>query len=474
MAAIDAPIGTAIDTDYLVIGAGASGMAFTDALITDADVDVVMVDRRPSPGGHWNDAYPFVRLHQPSATYGVNSRPLGTESIDADGPNAGFYERATGVEVCDYFRRVLEDQLVGSGQVRFLGQCDYLGEAAGEHVVVSRLSGVRTVVRVRRKLVDATYLESSVPATHTPAFAIGEGVTMIPVGRLVDVAEPPGGFTILGAGKTAMDACCFLLDHGVDPGRIAWVRPRDAWLLDRSAFQPLELIAQAMESFALALEVMAQAEDLQDLLRRLEDAGDLRRLDATVEPAMFRGAIVSGPEHRSLQQVERVVRQGRVRRIDADRIVLEGGELAASSSTLYVDCTAYGLKATPPRPIFEPGRITPQSLMGAFTTFNAALLGYVEAAREDDDEKNRLCPPTPYPSAPADWVSIYAGGFSTITQLMQEPDLAEWLGTCRLNATRGLNDHLDDPRVQIALGRWFEHLEPALANAPRLRATAAN
>src|SRR6476661_6801943 len=114
-----------IETDYLVIGAGASGMAFTDTLITQIDADVTMVDRRHAPGGHWNDAYSFVRLHQPSATYGVNSRPLGTETIDATGPNAGFYERATGVEVCDYFRRVLEEQLVGSGKVRFFGQCDY-------------------------------------------------------------------------------------------------------------------------------------------------------------------------------------------------------------------------------------------------------------------------------------------------------------------------------------------------------------
>jgi cation diffusion facilitator CzcD-associated flavoprotein CzcO len=75
-----------IETDYLVIGAGASGMAFTDALIADADVDVVMVDRRHSPGGHWNDAYPFVRLHQPSATYGVNSRPLGTSAARSPRP----------------------------------------------------------------------------------------------------------------------------------------------------------------------------------------------------------------------------------------------------------------------------------------------------------------------------------------------------------------------------------------------------
>ena len=62
-------------TDYLVVGAGASGVAFVDALVAEADVEVTMLDRRPAPGGHWLDAYPFVRLHTPSAYYGVNSLP---------------------------------------------------------------------------------------------------------------------------------------------------------------------------------------------------------------------------------------------------------------------------------------------------------------------------------------------------------------------------------------------------------------
>lgn len=54
----------------------------------------------------------------PSAFYGVNSRVLGTDSIDEVGPNAGFYERATGAEICDYFQRVLEEHRLPSGQVR--------------------------------------------------------------------------------------------------------------------------------------------------------------------------------------------------------------------------------------------------------------------------------------------------------------------------------------------------------------------
>ena len=50
-----------------------------------------MVDQRYRPGGHWNDAYPFERLHQPSALYGVSSRKLSNWTKDKTGPNQGLY-----------------------------------------------------------------------------------------------------------------------------------------------------------------------------------------------------------------------------------------------------------------------------------------------------------------------------------------------------------------------------------------------
>ena len=461
-----------LEADYLVIGAGASGLAFTDALIAGAEVDVVMVDRRHSPGGHWNDAYSFVRLHQPSATYGVNSRALGTEAIDTTGSNAGFYERATGIEICDYFRRVLDEQLVGSGQVRFFGQCDYDGVDGTDHTFTSRLTGETTTVRVRRKFVDTTYLETSVPATHQPGFAVDHGATLIPVGDLVNVTEPPSGFTVLGAGKTAMDACTFLLESNVDPDKIRWVRPRDAWLLNRASFQPLDHVVGTVEALSMVLQCLAEAENPHDLFCRLEACDQLLRLDEAQEPTMYRGAIVSETEQERLEQIERVVRQGRVRSIDTDRIVLDDGEIPTDRRTVHVDCTAYGLRAAPTRPIFENGRVTPQSLMSGFTTFNAALIGFIEAARDDDADKNRLCPPVAYASRPIDWVSSFEGGFRVLGQLMTEPDMAAWLGRCRLNTTRGMRAHLGDPRMQAALGKWFEHLEPALANVARLRGTS--
>lgn len=460
---------TVIETDYLVVGAGAAAMAFADALIAESDVDVVMVDRRHRAGGHWNDAYSFVRLHQPSAFYGVNSRVLGSDAIDEVGPNKGFYERATAAEICDYYHRVLEEQLLGSGQVRFFAMCDYLGNRSSEHQLVSRLTGKATTVRVRRKLVDATYLESSVPATHPPPFEVDPGVRLIPPNDLVDLAEPATGYTILGSGKTAMDTCQWLLDHGVAQEAIRWVKPREAWLLDRAFLQPLELVASQIEGVSLDLESAAHAEDVDDLFCRLEACGQLIRLDPDIEPTMYRGATVSVAELEDLRRIEGVIRQGRVRHLGADRIVLEEGWVRTDRGQVHVDCTAAGLRTARAHPIFEPHRITLQPVRIGNTCFNAALVGFVEASRDEDADKNRLCPPNPQPNAAADWISTTFISHRAQARWFAEADLRAWLNRSRLNMARGITDHRDDPRVQSALARLAENIEPGLDNLERLR-----
>ena len=116
-----------LDVDYLVVGAGATGMAFTDALIDHADVRVAMVDRRHSVGGHWLDAYPFVRLHQSSSFYGVASTILGGNRVQQRGPEAGLHDRATGGEVCTY-HRVLTDRMLEPDRVELLANCEYVGD----------------------------------------------------------------------------------------------------------------------------------------------------------------------------------------------------------------------------------------------------------------------------------------------------------------------------------------------------------
>jgi len=113
-----------LETDYLVVGAGAAGMAFTDAPLQHSDATVTIVDRRHAPEGHWLDAYPYVRLHQPSTFYGVSSMPLGEDAIDAVGPNAGFYELAGPDELRAYYERVMVRHFLPTGRVRYFPNCD--------------------------------------------------------------------------------------------------------------------------------------------------------------------------------------------------------------------------------------------------------------------------------------------------------------------------------------------------------------
>ncbi|HEX4530762.1 MAG TPA: NAD(P)-binding protein, partial [Acidimicrobiia bacterium] len=211
-----------LETDYLVVGAGALGMAFVDSLVEHSDADVVMVERRHRPGGHWLDSYPFVQLHQPSRFYGVDSTALGADRREPEDED-GSSERASGSEICGYFDEIMRHRFLASGRVRFFPMCDYLGERRFRSRVTERV----TEVTVRRRVVDATYMASRVPATEPVPFAVADGVRCVPVGELATLAQPAAGYVIVGGGKTALDAICWLLDRGCDPDDITWIRPRD-------------------------------------------------------------------------------------------------------------------------------------------------------------------------------------------------------------------------------------------------------
>lgn len=457
-----------IEADYLVVGCGAGGMAFTDSLIAESDAQVVMVDRRHAPGGHWNDVYPFVRLHQPSAYYGVNSLPLGPETIDRHGPNQGSYERATGAEVCAYFQRVLQDRLLASGKVRYFPMCEYLGA----HRFVSRLSGQEYEVKVRKSRVDATYLEPAVPATYAPPFATAPEARCVPLNELPKVHERADGYVIIGAGKTAMDACVWLLDMGVSPSAIRWIKPRESWMQNRAFAQGGELVGTMFEGISLQVEAAAQAESQADLFARLSAAAQLLRVDESVMPTMFKAPTASTGEIEQLRRIVNVVRLGRVRRIERDAIVLEHGTIPTTPRQLHVHCAAPGLNPAAGVPIFAEGCITPQPVRTGLIPFNAALVGFVEATRGNVAEKNRLCPTNRLPDVPLDWLRGTLIGMTADYLWSKEPDISSWLERARLNPSRGIRQRSGDPRVQQASRRFSDNVRPALQNLQRLLAQA--
>lgn len=424
-----------LQTDYLVIGSGAMGMAFVDTLLQESDAHVVIVDRHHGPGGHWNDAYPFVRLHQPSAVYGVNSRVLGSDALEGPGFNEGLYERATAAELIAYYQQVMQD-FVRSGRVQYFPMCDYVGEYDGLHCFQSRVSGRMHCVQVRKKLVDGSFFNTAVPSTHPPRYTVDAGVQCVAPNDLPRMAAGHSGYVVVGAGKTGMDTCLWLLENGADPQSITWIMPRDAWHYNRAQVVQAEAFVQQWLARNDAPLMDDSAEDHERVLQfflAAEQAGLMLRMDATVAPRMFHSATVSPAEWEALRRLPHIVRMGRLQHIGATHMLLEHGVLASDAQRLYIDCSASAVQRRPAVPVFQGSRITLQMVRWPTPTFSAALIAYLEAHGQDDGHKNPLCTPLTMPDAPMDWLKLSRHNVSNIQAWMAHPPLLQWMVQARLS-----------------------------------------
>jgi NAD(P)-binding Rossmann-like domain len=440
----------ALTTDYLVVGAGAMGMAFTDALIDHADVHVTLVDRRHAAGGHWQDAYPFVQLHQASQFYGVASTMLGNATLQADGPEQGLEHRARRSEIQSYYDAVLYGRFIGSGRVTFLGGSTYDSDG-DSHLVTSLVSGETVKVEVRRRVVDATYLSPTIPATSVPPFGVTGDARVVPVNQLGSLGDAPDRFVIVGSGKTATDAIVWLLARGVPTERISWIRPREPWMLNRAVVQPDPVVALTMAADTMA--AAADAESVDDMFLRLESAGVMLRIDTGAVPTMAKAPTLGVWELDLLRSIEQVVQLGHVEYVTEREIVLDGGALPLARNTLVVHCAASGLRRPPLTPLWQPDKVRLQTIRAGFPCFCAALAGYVEATRDDDRERNRLCPPNMFADRPGDWVQMQARGALASRVYGAEPDIAAWSNGCALNPARIDPAQQGLPAVQDAATR---------------------
>lgn len=454
-----------IDTDYLVAGAGAMGMAFTDALIDHADVHVTLVDRRHSAGGHWNDAYPFVQLHQASLFYGVASTVLGEGTVQQEGPEAGLQERARRSEIQHYYDGILNRRFLGTGRVAFLGGSEYHTDGTS-HFVRSRVSGETTQVNVRRRIVDSAYLAPTIPATTPPPFGVADGVRVMPINELAKLAEAASSYVIVGSGKTATDGIVWLLANGVSPDRIVWVRPREPWMLNRAMVQPDPLVALGLATSTMA--AAAGATSLDDLFMRLENAGVMMRIDTERAPTMAKTPTLGTWELDLLRTIENVVRLGHIKHVTAQEIVLDDGVVPLTPGALIVHCAASGLAYPPMVPVWSPDKIRLQTIRSGFPCYCAALAGFVEATRDDDRERNRLCPPNTLPDTLANWAEMQVRGTMATRSYGAEPDIAAWANSTTLNPARMTPAQREEPAVQAAIAALGNVVEPGLARLTEL------
>jgi hypothetical protein len=382
--------------------------------------------------------------------YGVASTVLGTGAVQESGPEAGLQERARQPEIQAYYDDLLHRRFIGSGRVTFLGASEYHTDGAS-HLVTSRVSGETVELHVRRRLVDATYLAPTIPATTPPPFDVADDARVVPIHELARLDAVPSSYVIVGSGKTATDGIVWLLANGVEPDRIVWVRPRDPWMLNRALVQPDPAVAIGM-----ATEVMAagaEAESLEDLFLRLEAAGVLLRIDTDVFPTMAKTPTLGAWELELLRTIEHVVRLGHIRSVTGREMVFDKGSVPLAPNSLVVHCAASGLAYPPVVPLWQDDKIRVQTVRAGFPCFNAALVGYVEATRDDDRERNRLCPPNTLPDNLENWTQMQVRGALASRVFGAEPDIAAWANACALNPSRILPSQVDDPAVKAAAAR---------------------
>ena len=456
-----------LQADYLIVGSGAVGMAFADVLITESDASIIIVDRFAKPGGHWNVAYSFVTLHQPSAFYGVSSMELSKGRKDEVGLNKGLSELASGAAVLSYFDEVMKNQLLPSGRVQYYPLCDYKGNGKFE----SKITGASYEVTVNKKIIDATYLKTTVPSTHTPNFAIAADVNFMPLNDLPKLEAKPEGFVVIGGGKTGIDACLWLLEQRVDPDNITWIVSRDAWLLDRKNTQPaIEFFEYSIGSQAAQFEAIVEAESVSDLFDRLEAKGVLLRLDKNVKPSMFHGATISQMELEELRRIKNVIRLGRVISINSKEILLDKGRLATKPSNVYVDCSASAISNLEIKPIFEENLITPQTVRSYQPVFSAAFIAHVEVAYESDKEKNKICQVVPLPNHDTDWIRMLSVFMMNQYNWSRNKELRNWLLHNRLDGFSAIVASVDkeEEKYRSILSRMRSSVMPAAMKLQQL------
>ena len=444
---IASPLPAQLHTDYLIIGAGAMGMAFADVVFHEQpEAHITLVDRRPRPGGHWNDSYPFVALHQPAAFYGLTSTTLGT----------GGGDLASGPEIIGYYHRAMQ-RMLASGRVAFLSQSEYRDDADKGPRVVSLLDASRsTRIEVNQYRVNAGHMSVQIPATHSPGFDVGAGVNLVPINALAQVTRPWRRYVIIGAGKTGIDAILFLLDRGVDPDRIRWIVSNDAWLWNRPSVQPGIATGELLNQ----MQTLTEHRDVDAVFAALEQQGSMHRICRQTRPTKWRCATVDPGEVDALRRVRDVVRLGRVQSIHTHSIELAQGCIDTGDDHLHVDCTANGLARLAPRAVFAGPEITLQSLIMCQQVFSAAVAAHVALTGLDDDRRNRICRVVPHPEHTTDLPGCVT---TSITNLLDwNRHFPVWMRRCRLNLMH--HDSLPDylrlalrarrllPRAQAAAG----------------------
>jgi len=342
-------------------------MSFVDTVLTyREDATFVIVDRNSGPGGHWTTSYPFVRLHQPSCNYGVNSLPLGR--LDKKGiEHFDHYDRASGKEVCEYYKKVV-DKFEATGLVRTYFDTNYEGEVKNAwnsnidsnsykdptakitHSIATK-NGQKIYIDCTKVVQVETRVEVPSMRGRLP-FPVDESVKSIPPNELSSHVGPQSyheKYLVVGGGKTGIDAIIYLLEEGkIHHDQITWVVPRTAWYFIRDLLNTRTRPGTRFwkDSVKKLIQPILRANSADEAFLNFEKVGVVQRVHPNDGhfPQFFKGATIDLTEIEHLRKLKNVVKnKGRITSITADQIIFADGAhsiIFSPTNTLVVDCAS--------------------------------------------------------------------------------------------------------------------------------------
>ena len=364
--------------------------------------------------------------------------------------------RARQPEIQGYYDDILLRRFIGSGRVTFLGASEYHTDGSS-HLVTSRVSGETMEVDVRRRVVDATYPSPTIPATTPPPFGIADDARVVAINelaswppRLYHRFRRPPRRSVLLANAAANRSSGY-----------ARVTP------DLSRRRP----AQSFSSTRACCGHHGRGRRRRVTRRSLPAPRSCRR-DASDRPGRHShdgqdshtrhmGARPA-PHYRTRRSHGTCQARDTARDRPRRRVGLTGAGLARGA------LRGPGLQYPPLVPVWEPDKIQLQTIRVGFPCFCAALAGYVEATRDDDRDRNRLCPPNTLPNNPTDWARMQVRGTVAARKYGAEPDIAAWANGCALNPARVEPSQRNNPAVQTAAARLADDAERGLARMAEL------
>ena len=368
--------------DYLVVGAGATGMCFVDVILRRTSKSVLLVDKNTSVGGHWSDHYPYVKLHQNSHTYGIESLELNKD--DGKSVKQHFEDALATFRTYDTF------------------SCQLGCTVDFNNITIPY-----------ETLVDATYLAvQRLPSKWN----------MLTPWNVTPFIDDSKKYVVVGGGKTGMDTCIFLVSKGILPDDITWIISDDAVWLKREKINDLGPVPTSIWIANMMNAIIRRVPPWFSL--KLDD----RIFSLSKNPTRHRCAIIKEKELLVIQQV-RKIRKGKVLAKKRNTLIFENNEnVSFEKGTLFVNCVQNGAPVKDTVPIFQKNKIVLQPIVMCQPCFSSTTIAKIEVS----NKQSLSLIPVKHPKTLQDGVYGYADSMVNLATL-KNSCIEKDIFTSRLN-----------------------------------------